>query len=168
MSKDVRKCEIDETQDECATRKFIDDLRHSCKCLPLNLRLSNKVKWFIIKCLDILYILSKTYQCKRDISYFFQDHVCTHKNISFATKLIIAEKNCLPKCSGLQVSSYYIESIERNKELIQDMDTAFSLQLKVLKELQLKVKNRKLDRALAAFSKCPILVIFISWLKKSV
>ena len=44
MSKDVRKCEIDETQDECATRKFIDDLRHSCKCLPLNLRLSNKVK----------------------------------------------------------------------------------------------------------------------------
>ena len=78
------------------------------------------------------------------------------------------EKTCLPKCSGLQVSSYYIESIERNKELIQNMDTAFSLQLRVLKELQLEVKNRKVDQALASFSKCPLLFLFICWLKKSV
>ena len=39
----------------------------------------------------------------------------------------IHEENCLPKCSGLQISNYVQESIEKNKDLLQSLDTAFEM-----------------------------------------
>ena len=46
----------------------------------------------------------------------------------------IYEKSCLPKCSGLQISNYVQESIEKNKDLFESLDTAFEMQLKILAE----------------------------------
>ena len=46
----------------------------------------------------------------------------------------IHEENCLPKCSGLQISNYVQESIEKNKDLLQSLDTAFEMQLKILEK----------------------------------
>ena len=43
MERNVRKCQDDETFDNCVTSKYIDDLIQKCKCLPLNLRLTEKV-----------------------------------------------------------------------------------------------------------------------------
>ena len=44
----------------------------------------------------------------------------------------IHEENCLPKCSGLQISNYDQESIEKNKALLQNMDHAYKMQLNIL------------------------------------
>ena len=44
MNRDVSKCQDDETWDECVTRKYINDLKDKCKCLPLSLRLLDKVE----------------------------------------------------------------------------------------------------------------------------
>ena len=46
----------------------------------------------------------------------------------------IHEKYCLQKCSGLQISNYVQESIEKNKDLLQSLDTAFEMQLKILQK----------------------------------
>ena len=43
LDRNVRKCQDDETFDDCVTRKYIDDLIRQCNCLPLNLRLTEKV-----------------------------------------------------------------------------------------------------------------------------
>ena len=43
MERNVRKCQDDETFDECVASNYIDDLIEKCKCLPLNLRLTKKV-----------------------------------------------------------------------------------------------------------------------------
>ena len=48
MDKDVRKCQDDETIDECVTGKYINDLKDKCKCLPLNLRINEEVIKVII------------------------------------------------------------------------------------------------------------------------
>ena len=40
---------------------------------------------------------------------------------------LIHDKDCLPKCSGLQISNYVQESIEKNKDLLQSLDTAFEM-----------------------------------------
>ena len=46
----------------------------------------------------------------------------------------IHDENCLPNCSGLQISNYVQESIEKDKDLFQSLDTAFEMQLKILAE----------------------------------
>ena len=43
MVRNVRKCQDDESFDECVTTKYIDNLIKKCNCLPLNLRLTEKV-----------------------------------------------------------------------------------------------------------------------------
>ena len=48
------------------------------------------------------------------------------------SEIPIHDKECLPKCSGLQISSYDKESIEKNKELFQSLDTFNSMQLEFL------------------------------------
>ena len=35
--------DADETQDDCITRDFIDQLNGTCSCFPFNLRFSNEV-----------------------------------------------------------------------------------------------------------------------------
>ena len=52
-----------------------------------------------------------------------------------ASKISIDEDSCLPKCSGLQISSYDKESIEKNKDLVQKMDNAYKMQMEILKLL---------------------------------
>ena len=43
MDREVRNCEEDETLDECVTSNYINSLEEKCKCLPINLRLNDKV-----------------------------------------------------------------------------------------------------------------------------
>ena len=67
IERNVRKCQNDESFDECVTRKYIDDLITKCKCLPLNLRLTKKViivnvmRYFLSRSLMIrfLFVLLK-------------------------------------------------------------------------------------------------------------
>ena len=43
MDRNVRKCQDDKTFDDCVTIKYIDNLIKKCNCLPLDLRLTEKV-----------------------------------------------------------------------------------------------------------------------------
>ena len=76
------------------------------------------------------------------------------------TNITVDETGCLPKCSGLQISSYDVKSIHKNNDLVHDMDTAYSLQLKVLKQLYEKVIEDKLPAPISNWSK----LLFISLL----
>ena len=67
--------------------------------------------------------------------------------------MIMEDTSCLPKCSGLQISSFDKESIEKNKELMQNMDIAFSMQLEILKELRENLMKYSLPASLTAWSK---------------
>ena len=69
------------------------------------------------------------------------------------TNITVDETGCLPKCSGLQISSYDVESIHKNIDLVQDMDTVYSLQLKVSKQLYEKVIEAKLPAPISNWSK---------------
>ena len=48
LDRNVRKCQDDETFEECVTSKYIDNLIKKCNCLPLDLRLTEKVFLFDI------------------------------------------------------------------------------------------------------------------------
>ena len=48
MERNERKCQNDISFDECVTNNYIDNLNKKCKCLPLNLRLTEKVFLFDI------------------------------------------------------------------------------------------------------------------------
>ena len=48
LDRDTRKCQNIETFDDCKTRLYIEHLRQECRCLPLSLRLSRKVKYNIL------------------------------------------------------------------------------------------------------------------------
>ena len=43
LSKTIRRCQNDESQDECKSRKYVDTLMNSCKCLPFAIRDIEKV-----------------------------------------------------------------------------------------------------------------------------
>ena len=43
LHQDTRECQNIETYDNCKTRLYIEQLRQECGCLPLSLRLSEKV-----------------------------------------------------------------------------------------------------------------------------
>ena len=45
LDKGTRKCQNIETYDDCKTRLHVEHLRKECGCLPLSLRLSDKVKY---------------------------------------------------------------------------------------------------------------------------
>ena len=49
LDRDTRNCQNIETYDDCKTRLHIEHLRQECRCLPLSLRLSEKVKKIINK-----------------------------------------------------------------------------------------------------------------------
>ena len=49
--------------------------------------------------------------------------------------MVLDETSCLPKCSGLHISSYHKESNEKNNYLLQKMDNAYKMQLEILKRL---------------------------------
>ena len=58
----------------------------------------------------------------------------------------------MPRCSGMQVSSYDKESIEKNTGLLQNIDTHASMMLKILEELYADMK-KSLPASLTAWSK---------------
>ena len=69
------------------------------------------------------------------------------------TNITVDETGCLPKCSGLQISSYDVKSIHKNNDIVKDMDTAYLLQLKVLKQLYENVTQAKLPAPITNWSK---------------
>ena len=70
-----------------------------------------------------------------------------------ASKISIDEDSCLPKCSGLQISSYDKESIERNKDLLENMDIAYKMQINVLAKVHAKLTGYILPPSLTSWSK---------------
>ena len=43
LDKTIRECQNEEQIDNCTTRQYLNALLNQCRCLPLNLRLSEKV-----------------------------------------------------------------------------------------------------------------------------
>ena len=43
MDQNIRECQNIEPFYNCTTRHYMDDLLRECKCLPLNIRISNQV-----------------------------------------------------------------------------------------------------------------------------
>ena len=48
LNTETRNCQNFETYDECKTNIYIENMKRLCGCLPLSLRLSVKVKQFLI------------------------------------------------------------------------------------------------------------------------
>ena len=44
FDRETRKCQTIETYNDCKTRLHVENLRQECGCLPLSLRMSEKVK----------------------------------------------------------------------------------------------------------------------------
>ena len=44
LARDARKCQNIETVDECTTRLYVENFRQQCGCLPLTLKMSEKVQ----------------------------------------------------------------------------------------------------------------------------
>ena len=53
MDQDVRNCQNKESFDNCTTRQYIESILKECKCLPLNMRLSNQVHMIVSKTIFI-------------------------------------------------------------------------------------------------------------------
>ena len=70
-----------------------------------------------------------------------------------ASKISIDEDSCLPKCYGLQISNFVKDSIERNKDLLQKMDSAYKMQLDVLTSLNHKLTGILLPAPLTSWSR---------------
>ena len=43
LDQDTRECQNEEPFDNCTTRHYIDNIMNKCGCLPLNLKLTEKV-----------------------------------------------------------------------------------------------------------------------------
>ena len=43
LDEDIRECQNEEPQDNCTTRLYVTTILNKCGCLPLNMRLSDKV-----------------------------------------------------------------------------------------------------------------------------
>ena len=50
LDSNVINCQNEESQQNCTTRQFIDNLLLQCGCLPFSIRQSDKVKTSIIFC----------------------------------------------------------------------------------------------------------------------
>ena len=48
LDRATRNCQETESYDDCKTWIHVENLRHECGCLPLSLRLSEKVKVHIM------------------------------------------------------------------------------------------------------------------------
>ena len=60
LEDDLRKCNNEETSDDCANHLYIDTFLKKCNCLPLRLQLKNEVKL-------LLYLIEKTSNDFRNI-----------------------------------------------------------------------------------------------------
>ena len=75
LDRDTRNCQNIETYNDCKTRLYVETLRSECGCLPLSLKLSEKVKekkitidiFFIIKTQDNLCMTTKEIYCSKNI-----------------------------------------------------------------------------------------------------
>ena len=61
--------------------------------------------------------------------------MCTPEKIKCVEHLTLNETNCSKKCSGLQITSFDKESINKNTELFENMDLFNSMLLKNLQSL---------------------------------
>ena len=63
LGQDVRGCQTKESLNTCRTKHYMKSLLRQCKCLPFNIRLAYKVRFFVAhnKCyISILYFF---YRC---------------------------------------------------------------------------------------------------------
>ena len=75
LDKGTRKCQNIETYDDCKTQLHEEHLRQECGCLPLSLRLSDKVKCIVSR-------YQKTFSGKHLMYVNQQDALCmTNKEI---------------------------------------------------------------------------------------
>ena len=85
-------------------------------------------------------------------SFNFQTSLCNTEEMNCVLSINSDKRNCMPRCSGMQVSSYDKESIEKNTGLLQNIDTHASMMLKILEELYADMK-KSLPASLTAWSK---------------
>ena len=62
----TRRCQDTENYDDCKTWFYIKNLRQECGCLPLNLRLSTKVKKVFIKINITFYLHTQDALCETE------------------------------------------------------------------------------------------------------
>ena len=57
---DVRGCQTKESLNTCRTKHYMKSLLRQCKCLPFNIRLAYKVRFFVAhnKCITYLFYIS--------------------------------------------------------------------------------------------------------------
>ena len=94
MDKNIRGCQ-QESYDECMTKKYINDLKHFCQCLPFQLRLSEEV------CITVI-TYSKVLNFK-----MLQTPLCTPEHFDCIMSIKYNSSDCfLQQCSGMQITSY--------------------------------------------------------------
>ena len=70
-----------------------------------------------------------------------------------ASKISYHGENCLPKCSGLQITNFVQDSIEKNKDLLKIMDSAYKMQLDILDTVYGKLTGYILPASLTSWSR---------------
>ena len=55
LDQEVKQCQEEEPFHNCTTRHYIDTILKHCKCLPLNIRLLDKVYELYDICISVLY-----------------------------------------------------------------------------------------------------------------
>ena len=60
LGQDVRGCQTKESLNTCRTKHYMKSLLRQCKCLPFNIRLAYKVRFFVAhnKCITYLFYIS--------------------------------------------------------------------------------------------------------------
>ena len=76
-----------------------------------------------------------------------------------ASKISIDEDSCLPKCSGLLISNFIQDSIEKNKNLFKNMDLFNKMHLDILAKLEGKVTGNILPPSLTSWRGVGIICI---------
>ena len=61
--------------------------------------------------------------------------------------------NCLPKCSGSQIINFVKDSIEKNKNLFKNMDSAYKMQLNILDIVYRNLTGGILPASLTSWSR---------------
>ena len=106
LDQDVRKCQDNEPIFNCTTRNYINAIMSKCKCMPSNLRLSDKV-WNQQNFSSIIYWYK-----------YFKDPVCYPLKQECVTKIPIDTSGCMKPCSGLIVTSFAKLEKPKNLELL--------------------------------------------------
>ena len=107
LGKEVRHCG-NEPLFNCTTRHYLNNILEQCRCLPLNIKLTNEVS--VQKCIDF----------SLNILCYLQEPLCSSEDLKCVKSVKVENYNCQKSCSGLFVTSF--SKSEQKRTLVDQVD----------------------------------------------